>query len=76
MSRSSALADLLFHIRQHPAFNELLEQVPRPRVRPIEPSASLTLEQVGVQTSFDSGRRKQDNAWRTVLTGEDFATKE
>lgn len=71
-----ALDSLLFDIRQHPAYQELLSKVERPKITRFRPSQKLTLEQVGANASYESGQIAQDNAWRSLLTGEDFETKE
>jgi hypothetical protein len=73
---SPELKSLLFDIRQHPAFLELLRTVERPRLARFRPSQKLTLEQVGANASYESGQIAQDNNWRTLLTGEDYETKE
>jgi hypothetical protein len=68
---TSALKDLLFNIRQHPAFTELLEKIERPRLKPYRPSDQTALDVLGAKTSFVSGQIVQDNAWRSLLTGEE-----
>lgn len=68
-TQSSSLSDLLFHIRQHPAFPELLRAVEKPRLPRFKKSMK-TIEEMGAQTLFVSGQLAQDDTWRTILTGD------
>jgi hypothetical protein len=66
-----ALKDLLFNIRQHPGYADLLSEIERPRLKPYRPSDQTALDVLGAKTSFVSGQIVQDNAWRSLLTGEE-----
>jgi hypothetical protein len=64
---SDGLNDLLFTIRQHPSFKELLdaiECVPVKKYKPSEPSSEQTADWI-----FRSGRQLQDQNWRDFLIG-------
>lgn len=67
---SDALADLLFRIRQHAAFPELLEAVERPRLRTFNPARDVDLEISRNSWVYTSGRIKQHNDWVLFLTGQ------
>lgn len=63
---SAALKDLLFSMRQHPAFKELLAAVdaaPVKHFKPSQPVADQSAEWI-----FRSGRQHQDKIWRDFLT--------
>lgn len=67
---SPALKSLLFDIRQHAAFQELLAAVEYPRLPQFRPSRADTLETMGAKTVFASGALDQHERWLTVLTGQ------
>jgi hypothetical protein len=67
---NAGLKDLLFNLRQHPSFQDFLRAVERPRMPRFKKYEKRTLEDMGAQTVFVSGRLEQDDAWRTFLTGE------
>lgn len=64
---SKALDDLLFKIRQDPAFKELLDAVEAPHFKAFslgkEPHAQYA------EHIFRSGRRLQHESWRQFLIG-------
>lgn len=67
---SEALKSLLFEIRQHAAFQELLnspslQPVPMPRYKKGE-----TLEDLGARTAFASGQHVQHDKLMVLLTGQ------
>ncbi len=72
---SPRLNDLLFLIRQHPAFQEFLNGPGAPELRDFRPGAGPEAEQ-RVEYIYRSGRRQQDNAWRQFLIGEPTSDKE
>lgn len=63
------LDDLLFAIRQHPAFQELLKSVEAPKVRPFTPKDAAQIEQSRAQWIYESGQLKQHQNWIARLTG-------
>lgn len=67
---NEGLQDLLLKLRQHPSFQDFLRGVDRPRMPRFKKYQKDTLEELGAQTAFVSGRLEQDEAWRTFLTGE------
>lgn len=69
MTHSNALKELLFFIRQHPAFPELLRAVPRPDLPRYRKSEKITIEQIGTEFLFASGQDDQHARWRHLLTG-------
>ncbi len=63
---SDGLKDLLFTMRQHPCFQELLAAVDCAPVRsykPSQPDAEQHADWI-----FRSGRQHQDKIWRDFLT--------
>lgn len=64
---SEALDSLLFTIRQHPGFQELLKAVEFPAMP--EYKRGDTLEAMGAKSVFASGQRSQHKNWLVVLTG-------
>lgn len=66
---SKQLEELLFTIRQHPAFTELLANVGKPEAKEFSPSAGDPAAQYA-EHIFRSGRRRQHEAWRLFLIGE------
>lgn len=69
MTHSPALASLLFEIRQHPAFPELLNAVERPRAPRFKPNGAETAEQFGAKAIYASGAQAQHDAWIQFLSG-------
>lgn len=67
---NEGLQDLLFKLRQHPSFPDFLRAVDRPRMPRFKKYSKGTLEDMGAQTVFVSGRLEQDDTWRAFLTGE------
>jgi hypothetical protein len=63
----SQLRELLFTIRQHPAFRELLDAVSKPKIRPFKPSDSAESVRQESEWIFESGRARQDELWRNYL---------
>lgn len=66
---SQALNELLFAIRQHAAFKELLDGPGGPEAKEFSPSAGDPAAQ-WADHIFRSGRRRQHEAWRQFLIGE------
>lgn len=66
---SEALDDLLFHIRQHAAFNELMRTVPSPEMPRYRPSKGGDLESLGASTAYASGARDQHERWLALFIG-------
>lgn len=65
---TDALRELLFEIRQHAAFKELLGSIEAPQIKAFRQG-----EDAGQQHAdhvFRSGRRLQDQLWRQFLIGE------
>lgn len=63
---SAALKDLLFTMRQHPAFEELLSSVDAAPVQAYKSSQPVMEQQA--EWIFRSGRQRQDKIWRDFLT--------
>jgi hypothetical protein len=66
---SEALDALLFSIRQHSAFRELLAVVPVPEMPRYRPSKGGDLESLGASMAYASGARDQHECWTAILTG-------
>lgn len=65
---SPDLKDLLFTIRQHSAFRELLACVEAPQPKAYSPSkAAMTQEQMS-DWIYRSGRKAQHDLWMSFLT--------
>jgi hypothetical protein len=71
---SKALDELLFTIRQNPAFKELLGAVEAPEIKPFRQSDDP--DKHFAEHIFRSGRRLQDNSWRQFLIGEPTSQQE
>ncbi len=71
-----ALKSLLFEIRQHAAFQELLNVVEPPRLPQYRPLKNDTLETMGAKTVFASGQIDQHERWLTTLTGGQVPARE
>lgn len=65
---TKALEELLFTIRQSPAFKELLEHVPAPEIRDFKLSGDVQGQFADL--IFRSGQRRQHESWRQFLIGE------
>ena len=65
---SKMLDDLLFTIRQHQAFHELLSALEPPEVKEFRPTESPDTQYADF--IFRSGRRRQHESWRQFLIGE------
>jgi hypothetical protein len=72
---SKPLDDLLFTIRQHPAFPELLLAIDTPSAREFSPSKGDSAAQYA-EYIFRSGMRRQHSVWRQFLIGEPTSDKE
>lgn len=68
MRHSPQLEELLFTIRQHPAFGELRAAVACPAVTDFKESGDAAAQHAVY--IFRSGRKLQHSAWLTLLTGE------
>lgn len=71
---SPELHELLFLIRQHPAFEELRKAVQCPTIPHFKESGDA--DQQYAAYSFRSGRKVQHTAWLMFLTGEPSQTGE
>lgn len=67
---TEALKDLLFKVRQHPAFQELLEAVEAPRTPRYRPSKGKDVPTLGAETIYASGALDQHDRWIALLTGQ------
>lgn len=67
---TEALKDLLFRTRQHPAFQELLKEVPKPRRPRFKASGGETAEQFGAKTIHAAGQQDMHDQWIAFLTGD------
>lgn len=65
---SKALDELLFTIRQHPAYQELLDAVETPPVQEFKESGDAQKQYADY--IYRSGRRRQHIIWRHFLIGE------
>lgn len=65
---TKALEELLFTIRQHQAFKELLEAVEAPPVREFKPSGDAQAQYA--EFIYRSGRKLQHESWRQFLIGQ------
>ena len=64
---SKQLDELLFTIRQHPAFQELLSAVTEPVIKPYRLSGKP--DEQYAEHIFRSGARLQQENWRQFLIG-------
>ena len=71
---SQQLKELLFAIRQHPAFHELLAGVEAPPVTDFKPSGDAQKQYADY--ILRSGRRVQNESWRQFLIGEPTSQQE
>ena len=65
---SKLLDELLFTIRQHPAYPELLDAVGQPEIKPFRSSGRP--DEQYADHIFRSGARRQHDIWRQFLIGE------
>lgn len=65
---SETLAALLFNIRQHPGFKELLTAVAPPEMPRYRPSKGGDLETLGAAMAYASGAKDQHENWIALLT--------
>lgn len=65
---SEALKNLLFNLRQDPAFKEFMSAVEAPEPKEFRPTSDPQAQ--WADYIFRSGRRLQHNAWRQFLIGE------
>ena len=71
---SPALNELLFALRQHSAFQELLKAVEAPPIGDFKPSGDLHKQTTDY--IFRSGARRQHECWLQVLIGDPTSDKE
>lgn len=71
---SPSLQDLLTHMREHPAFRELLNAVEPPLLRSFK--ASEDVQRQNAEWIFRSGARHQDAIWRQFLTNSEPSQQE
>lgn len=62
------LAELLFLIRQHPAFPDLLKEIETPEPRAYSPAKAGTVAEQQADWIFRSGRKQQHLLWQSFLT--------
>ncbi len=65
---TEALKNLLFNLRQDPAFPEFLKFIEAPETKEFRPA--LDPQAQWADYIFRSGRRLQHNHWHQFLTGE------
>lgn len=65
---SPQLKELLFLIRQHDAFPELLAEVESPEPKTYSPAKGAQFAEQQAEWIFRSGRKAQDLLWRAFLT--------
>lgn len=65
---SEALKNLLFNLRQDPAFKEFMNAVEAPEPKEFRPTSDPQAQ--WADYIFRSGRRLQQNNWRQFLIGE------
>ena len=63
------LEDLLFAIRQHPAFKLLLAKVEAPNIKPYRPTDAAQIEKTRADWIYQSGQLDQHKRWLVALTG-------
>ena len=73
---SPVLKSLLFDIRQHPAYPELLKAVECPPLPRFKPSAADSVETMGAKFLFASGQADQHERWLTFLRGQPTSQQE
>lgn len=66
--KEKPLDELMFMIRQHPAFPELLKAIECPDPLRYSPSKSGAVAEQQAEWIYRSGRRAQDILWRSFLT--------
>jgi len=71
---SQQLNELLFTIRQHAAFKELLSSVEAPAIRDFKPSGDPQAQYA--DHIYRSGRRLQHDCWLQFLIGNPTSDKE
>jgi hypothetical protein len=64
------LKDLLFRIRQHPGFQELLHTLEPPGLPRYRKSKALDVATMGAETIYASGALDQHERWIALLTGQ------
>lgn len=70
------LADLLFTIRQHDGFGELLAMVERPQITAFRLSDAEMPETARSRFIYQSGQVAQHESWLAALTGEPTSQQE
>ena len=68
------LQDLLFLIRQHPAFPLLAKAVEPPGIKPYRPSDAAQIEKSRADWIYQSGQADQHNRWLVFLAGKPETT--
>lgn len=71
---SKQLDELLFLIRQHPAFPELMTKIEPPGLKAYREGTEP--QQAFADHLYRSGRRLQHELWRQFLTGEPTSQQE
>ncbi len=71
---SKLLDELLFTVRQHPAFQELLTTVGQPEIKPFQPSGRP--DEQYANHIYRSGARRQHDMWRQFLIGDETSQQE
>lgn len=67
MAKNPMLDELLFNMRQHPAFPDLLKFLPEPRNPQFR--KGMTVEEFGGLAIHSAGETKRHRAWIALLTG-------
>lgn len=65
----SAKDDLLFLIRQHAGFKELIRAIEAPKVKPFIPKDAAQIEKSRADWIYQSGQLDQHKRWLVFLTG-------
>ena len=63
----------LMDLRQHALFPELIKALETPIITGYRPSRSETLENLGANHCYQSGKVNQHKLWISFLTGQDIS---
>lgn len=67
---SEQLKALLYTVRQHPAFADLLKAVERPKLPRFKVNSGETADQFGARAIHVSGQQAQHDRWIALLTND------
>ena len=76
MSHSASLIELLYLIRGHASFKELLQAVETPRISPFRPSDAAKPEESRAKWILESGKLANHENWIAMLTGNSTSEQE